>query len=183
MPSYGQFDVWQNTAGVNRQTVVQTKYVHKGSTFSASVSGDSFYDVTGMSIVITPNFTNSLILLKTTLWVGTTNYQIKYRISRSINGSVSYPILGDAEGGRPQATGMANYYSAVSSDMYYNVGSVGGTHIDVPGTISAITYSVQISSYSGQTVYLNRSPTWQNNAAAGYDSVPVSSFIIQEILQ
>ena len=179
MPSYGQFDIWQNTAGVNRQTVLQMKYAMKSSTWSATVSNDTTYDVTGLSVIIPPYFTSSLILITTTLYVASNNmYNLKYRLAR--NGA--YPIQGDAEGGRPRSTGYINQYTA-GGYAEYGVGNVGGTHIDTPTSTSAITYSVQLGSYGSQTIYLNRSATFQNQPASGYDNVPVSSIIVQEIAQ
>jgi len=179
MPSFGQFDIWQNTAGVNRQTILQTKYAMKTSTWSATAGNDTTYDVTGLSVIITPYFTTSLILVTTTLYVGASNmYNLKYRLAR--NGS--YPIQGDAEGGRPRSTGYINQYTSAGY-AEYGVGNVGGTHIDTPTSTSAITYSVQLGTYGSQTIYLNRSATFQNQPASGYDNVPVSSIIVQEISQ
>jgi hypothetical protein len=179
MTSYVQFDVWQSTAGVNRQSVLQTKYALKTSTWSSSVSNDTTYDVPGLSVTITPYFSTSLILITTTLYAGSQNmYNIKYRLAR--NGT--YPIQGDAESGRPRSTGYINQYTSAGY-AEYGVGNVGGTHIDTPGSTSAITYSVQLGSYGSQAIYLNRSYTYQNNAASGYDPVPVSSIIVQEIAQ
>jgi hypothetical protein len=105
-------------------------------------------------------------------------YNLKYRLSR--NGT--YPIQGDAEGGRPRATGYLNVYDA-DTDSTYGVANVGGVHVDTPATTSPLVYSVQLGSYASQIIYLNRSSAWQNQPASGYDNVPVSSIIVQEIAQ
>lgn len=170
---------FQTLSGQTMGTVLQTKYVQKTNTWSVTVSNDTTYDVTGLSLSLTPFFSTSIILITTTLYVGTNNmYNLKYRIAR--NGT--YPIQGDAEGGRPRATGYLNVYDA-DSDSTYGVANVGGVHVDTPATTSALTYSVQLGSYASQIIYLNRSATWQNAPASGYDNVPVSSLIIQEIAQ
>ena len=151
----------------------------KTNTWSSAVTNDVSYDVTGLSITITPFFVTSLILITTTLWVGTDNmYNLKYRLSR--NGT--YPIQGDAEGGRPRATSTLNTYDA-DTDSGYNLVNIGGTHVDTPASTSALTYTVQLGSYNGHTIYLNRSVNFQNQPASGYDTVPVSSIIVQEIAQ
>lgn len=170
---------WQNTSGVTLGTVLQTKYAQKTSTWSVTVSNDTTYDVPGLSVTMTPYFANSIILVTTTLYVGSNNmYNLKYRLSR--NGT--YPIQGDAEGGHPRSTGYLNVYDA-DTDSTYGVANVGGIHVDTPSTISVLTYTVQLGSYGGQTIYLNRSNAWQNQPASGYDNVPVSSIIVQEIAQ
>lgn len=53
--------------------------------------------------------------------------------------------------------------------------------MDSPNTTSAVTYDVQMAAYDANTVYLNRSPNWQANAAGGYDATPVSTLTVMEI--
>lgn len=172
---------WQTATGSTVGTVLQTKYVHKTNTWSATCSGATMYDVTGLAVTITPYFATSLILITATLYVGANqnSYNLRYTIKRN---SVT-PILGDAEGGRAQSTGYVNPYDNDTTTGAYQVANVGGVHMDAPATTSALTYQVQVAGYSGSTIYLNRSHNWQNNPALGYDSQPVSSLIIQEIAQ
>ena len=99
-------DVWQTAAGVAQNSVLQVARAVRTSTFSASTVGNNFYDVPGLSVTITPRFANSLIVLMSTLYLSTSNaYQSKWQYTR--NGSTF--LLGDAEGGRPRATGMVKY--------------------------------------------------------------------------
>jgi hypothetical protein len=170
---------WQTTSGTTLGTVLQTKYAMKTNTWSVTPGNDTTYDVTGLSVTITPFFATSIIIITTTLYVGSTNmYNLKYRLAR--NGT--YPIQGDAEGGRPRSTGYINQYTSAGY-AEYGVGNVGGIHVDTPATVGALTYSVQLGSYGAQTIFLNRSATFQNNPASGYDNVPVSTIIVQEIQQ
>jgi hypothetical protein len=114
--------------------------------------------------------------------VTTTNsgYQQTYRLKRTIGGTTTFPILGDAEGGRPRATGRINHYVAAGT-LQYQMSMMSGTHQDSPATTSAITYQVQLGGYSGSPiVYLNRSETWQVSAN-DYDNVPVSTITLMEI--
>lgn len=180
MPSFGQFDIWQNTAGVNYNTIVQVKQAVKTNTFSAATSGNSFYDVTGLAVTITPKFSTSLIILMSTIYLGSSNaYNLKWRYTR--NGTAF--LLGDAEGGRPQTTGVINQYYNATDGAQYQMGQAGGVHWDLPGNTSALTYQIQAAAYNGQTIYVNRNSGWQNQPASGYDPVPVSSLIAMEVLQ
>lgn len=159
--------------------VLQTVYTHKTSTFSVACSGNTLYDVTGLAATITPTSTTSLILVQTTIYMGGNQnaYNFRYQLKR--NGTAV--IVGDAEGGRPVSTGYMNVYDSIAQDGAYQVTNVGGVHMDTPASTSALTYQVAIAGYNGSTVYLNRSATWQNSFANGYDSVPVSSIILMEI--
>lgn len=161
--------------------VIQTKYASLGSSWSAATAGDNFYDVTGLSIDITPSSANSNFLIFVNLYAASSGsgYQEKYRISR--NGT--FPILGSPEGGRPVATGMVNAYNPSGGDWTYNVAQLSGVHLDSPATTSVLTYKVQAAAYAGQTLFINRSNAWANSAANGYDAVPVSTLTVMEIAQ
>jgi hypothetical protein len=175
-------DVWQNAAGVANNAVLQVARAVRTSTFSASTVGNNFYDVSGLAVTITPRFANSLIVLMSTLYLSTSNaYQSKWQYTR--NGSTF--LLGDAEGGRPRATGMVNTYYAVSGldGAQYQVNQAGGIHWDLPGSTAAQTYQIQVAAYNGQTIFLNRNSGWQNQVTLGYDAVPVSSLVVMEIAQ
>ena len=170
-------------AGVGGK-VMQVVHTAKTSTFvgtSVSDSGGYFIDVTGLSASITPLLATSKILIMTTLFVGVTTvsagYQQAYRLKRTIGASTTFPIVGDAEGGRPRATGRINMYGTNT----YFMSMQGGVHHDSPATTSAITYQVQIGGYAGSPiVYLNRSETFQV-LAGDYDAVPVSTITLMEI--
>jgi hypothetical protein len=176
-------DQWQRSNGTNLGTVLQTKYVHKTNSWSGAPAGDTYLEIPGMSISITPFSLTSWFLINVTLFCSTSasGYHEKFRIVR--NGSTPNALLGDAEGGRPRATGMINIYNAGNSDGQYNVGFLGGTWVDTPATTSPLTYRIDAAAYNGNTFYLNRSTAWQNQPTLGYDAMPVSSMIIMEIAQ
>lgn len=161
--------------------VLQVKHASLGSSWSAATTADNFYPVTGLSVTLTPASANSRFIIFVNLYCASssTGYQQKYRIAR--NGA--FPILGSPEGGRPVATGMVNGYNSATSDWTYNVVQLSGVHQDSPGMTSELTYVVQAASYAGSTLYINRSHTWQNSAANGYDAVPVSTLTVMEIAQ
>ena len=164
--------------------VLQVVYTQKTNTFSGTSvldNGGYYIDVTGLSASITPISTSSRILIIANMYGGASGagsfYQLSYRLKRTIGATVSFPILGDAEGGRPRATGRINNYN---SNTYF-MSTLGGTHQDSPATTSAITYQLQLGGYSvGPIVYLNRSETFQN-LADNYDTVPVSTITLMEI--
>jgi len=166
--------------------VLQVVYTSKPSTFvgtSVLDNGAYFIDVTSLSATITPVSASSKILIFVTLYIGSTTvssgYQQAYRIKRTIGGVVSFPILGDAEGGRPRGTGRVNMYIPTA----YSMVTLGGTHQDTPSTTSAITYQIQLGGYSGSPiVYLNRGESFQNDGAGNnYDVVPISALTLMEI--
>ena len=103
---------WQTPAVTGK--VLQVGYAQKTDSWSAATSGDSFYTVPGLSITLTPASTNSRVLLTTSLYGGSSSYQIKFRLLR--NGTPI--ILGAGEGGRPVTTGMVNPYDADSDGQY-----------------------------------------------------------------
>jgi len=165
-------------------SILQVIHTTKTNTFTGTSvvdNGGYFIDVTGLSATITPKSSTSKILIITNMYVGTTTvasgYQHSYRLKRTIGATVTFPILGDAEGGRPQTTGRINMYSTTT----YSMQMLSGTHQDSPATTSAITYQVQLGGYSGSpVVYLNRAETFQNSAA-NYDTVPVSTITLMEV--
>jgi hypothetical protein len=186
----GAFDV--ASRGITRGSmppgsILQVVHVTKTNTFAGTSvldNGGYFVDVTGMSATITPTSSTSTILILTNLYIGVTNtaggYQQNFRLKRTISATVTFPILGDAEGGRPRTTGRVNNYLNTTAAQY-QMSMLSGTHQDSPATTSAITYQVQIGGYSGGTaVYLNRAETFQVSAN-DYDNVPVSTITLMEI--
>jgi hypothetical protein len=168
-------------------SILQVVHTAKTNTFSGTSvpdNGGYFIDVTGLSATITPSSSTSTILVITDMYIGVTNtssgYQNTYRLKRTIGGTTTFPILGDAEGGRPRATGRINQYIAAGT-VQYHMAMMSGTHMDSPATTSAITYQVQLGGYSAApAVYLNRSETFQVSAN-DYDNVPVSTITLMEI--
>ena len=164
-------------------SVLQVVHTAKPDTFSGTAvldNGGYFIDVTGMSASITPTSSSSKILVITTLYGNTVfGYNFSYRLKRTFNGTTTFPILGTSEGGRPVTTGRSNAYDGTYG--IYSTIDTGGVHQDSPSTTSAITYQVQIGSYSGNTpVYLNRSYQFQS-AANDYDTIPVSTIVLMEV--
>jgi hypothetical protein len=182
MPSYGQFDVWQSTAGVNRQTVLQVVSTNKTNTFSGTSvqTGSGFFiDVPGMTATITPTSSTSKILVMLSMYVGVTTASSGYQQNVRIRRNSSYPIIGDLEGVRPRVSARINMY-AINT---YTMQVISGCWLDSPASTSALTYQVELGGYTASPiVYVNRQETYQNSSN-DYDGVPVSSITLMEISQ
>lgn len=164
--------------------ILQVVQISKSDTFAGTSvldNGGYFIDVTGLSGQITPASASNRILVIADFYIGTTTtsggYQHSYRLKRTIGASTTFPILGNAEGGRPRATGRISLYGLGQHSMHRH----GGTHIDSPNTTNAITYQVQLGGYAGSPiVYVNRAENLQI-LANDYDTVPVSTLTLIEI--
>ncbi len=167
-------------------TVLQVVHGTLSTTFvgtSVLDNGGYFIDVSNLTATITPKFLSSKILVTLSLYMGLTStasgYQQSYRLKKLVNGVSSFPVLGDAVGGRPRSTGRINMYG--TDNATHKMGFMGGTHQDSPNTLSAVTYQVQVGGYSSSTImYVNRSEAFQYQAN-DYDTVPVSTITLMEI--
>ena len=66
-----------------------------------------------------------------------------------------------------------------NSQDTYKVGPISQTFLDSPSTTNAITYSIKVRAYNGNTIYINRNQT--NQDTDDYDSVPMSTITVMEI--
>ena len=148
----------------------------------ATGSGADNVSTTGLTCTITPKSSSSIIIVQFNCTLGTSSYQTKLLLGRTINGGGNVWIgRGDAEGGRPQATSVGNFYD--NSVQSYKYIPISNTIKDAPSTTDEIVYTLYMGAYNGQTVYLNRSQTWQNSNVNGYDAVPSSNMIVWEVVQ
>jgi hypothetical protein len=154
-------------------SILQVVQTVKSNTFSTAST--TYTDVTGLSATITPSSTGSKILVLCDIKLGhTVDYDPHFRIVRG--GTAIH--VGDANGTRPRASGVFNVYS--SSGTYgYSCGSAVAHALDSPSTTSAVTYKIQVATYSTRTVYVNRSNNFQ--AGTTYDTLVPSSITLMEI--
>lgn len=131
-----------------------------------------------MTVTITPKFNNSKVMLSANI-SGTTNsssYGPRYRFIK--DGSVISDAIGDAEGGRTQATfsgGYAGQYAPFASAMdFLDTGSF------TAGT--PVTYKVQVTTHSSNNVYINRANT-DSPSPLEATVRTISTFTAQEIYQ
>ena len=161
----GNGDITGLTAGalpsnvVGAGAVLQVVQTVKTDTFSSS--SQSFTDITGMSVTITPTSSTSKIMIMYNMNTSIINggYRFDTRLLR--NGSAI--AVGDLAGSRLQATTLA--YSS-SSNGNYPVYVQSMTFLDSPATTSSLTYKLQGIGWisASGTFYVNMS------AAEGSDS-------------
>lgn len=144
--------------------ILQVASVTKTDTFS--VASSTFTDVTGLSVTISPTSTTSKILVMSTgnMMYSTALSETYIRLARGGTGIA----VGDASGSRPQVG--ASVTDAMTTQTMI--------HLDSPNTISATTYTVQIRSNTGTTVYFNRTFGDANNSTGLRNA---SSITVMEI--
>ena len=146
----------------------------KTDTFSTTSTSD--FDITGMSINITPSASNSKILVLANLNSSASNYQQAAWISIVRDSTQIY--RGDADGSRRRATWGYEDAGSNQDEQKYTTNLMAFQFLDSPNTVSQVTYKLTavIDSY---TFYVNRTATDTNNTA--YARVP-SSITAMEVL-
>ena len=142
--------------------VIQAVQAVKSDTFSTGTSGsNTFVDITGLSLSITPKFSSSKILLMATVHGSGSGYSQLCSL-RFVRGSTAIG-LGDSRSGFFQAT---QGYIRASSDN----NSCWNTHIqylDSPATTSATTYKIQGQVEPSGGFRINRSAADGSNNTFG----------------
>ena len=135
-----------------RGKILQVKQTVKTDTDS-STSLDTFVDISGFSVSITPSATTSKILVMVDVRLSAyTNRNVALKLLRD-----STPIyVGDSAGSRSQVTNAIRITDDARGEMH----TESATFLDSPSTTSATTYKVQwCHTYGGSSdgIYLNRS--------------------------
>ena len=184
------------SAGTNIYTgggIIQIKqFVYKTPT-SISVSAGTMYD-SGVQCTITPHSSSNQIFVVCDMSIGLNNgYGGRLILRRSISGGSTVDLSnfrGTPSGTRPIVTKVFNDHKSASGESYsyYNVPIHA---LDQPNTTSAVTYSIRIGSYSGATVYLNRSAAFQDggggnsdglgNGTNAYDGITICTMTLMEV--
>ena len=158
-------------------SIVQVKQTAKTDLWSATPSTGVYVEVTGFSVSITPTTTSSKMLVMVNAYVGRANYQVLGLVKR--NGTII--ARGDASGTRPRVSFNVNGYASGTGDTYQLL-PTAFAYLESPSTVTSCSYTVELSSYGGNIVYLNRSHTFQENAN-DYDGLPVSTITVMEVAQ
>jgi hypothetical protein len=159
-------------AGVGGK-VLQVVSVAKTDTFSTGTN--TFVDVTGLTLNITPSATSSKILVLCDVKLGPDAgvSGVKSRIKQTISSSDTYPYIGDAAGNRTR-TSFGNAYVNETGFMAQDASTV----LVSPSTTSQITFTYQIAEQAGGTIYVNRNEGDDDNATQGRAA---SSLTVMEI--
>lgn len=134
--------------------VLQVVSTAKTDTFSASVTGPTFTDITGLSASITPVDTSNKVLIMVSMQVATSATTVPF-MAKLVRDSTDI-FIGDAASSRIQASAHEQ------STQLYTMGSINLIYLDSPSTTSATTYKVQGTAgatTSTYTIYVNRTDT------------------------
>ena len=151
-------------AGGKILQVVQTTKVD-----TQSIQSQTFTDVSGMSVTITPTSVSSKILVMFSISVATNSYGM----INLVRGSTDI-FKGDSTGSRVNCTVAAITQNSYECETYSN------TFLDSPNTTSATTYKLQVAlpHNASYTMYVNRVYT---DADYNYIPRPVSSITVMEV--
>jgi hypothetical protein len=130
--------------------ILQVVSVAKTDTFSTT--SNSFVDVTGLTLNITPSATSSkiLVLCDVKLGVDAGVSSVKSRIEQTISGSDTYPYIGDSAGSRVRSS-FGTYVNETGF-----IAQDSSTVLLSPSTTSQITFTYQIREQASGTIYVNR---------------------------
>jgi len=152
--------------------VVQT--VKTDTTSFVSTNTNTFVDISGMSVSITPTSSSNKILV---FYTANASQNAAATIHlRLIRGSTSI-FQGDAAGNR---LGSTQVWRPNSSQYAFDIGPMTGMFLDSPATTSSTTYKLQATlgvTYSG-TFYLNRP---YDDTNADYSGRTASSITVMEV--
>lgn len=138
--------------------VLQVVQTVKTDTWSQSNSGGGDFDVTGLSVSITPSATSSKVLVMASVSKGTYGSPVIKRGSTTI-------VQGDAAGSRTVVPMSGISVSESNSPL-----TISYTYLDSPNTTSATTYKVSMRDNHAPiatTMYINRGNT-DNNEIYSY---------------
>jgi len=144
-------------------------------TDTSTTTSQTFVDISGLSLSITPTSATSTILIQWSTTLGAVGNASGANV-RLMRGSTAIGI-GDAAGSRPRVTG-GFYPGDVAAPN--NIATVAGMFLDSPATTSATTYKIQFCNANGSsTVCVNRTDGDRNTA--GYDPRAISSITVMEV--
>lgn len=153
-------------------SVIQVVSTTKTDTFIGNVQNNTWNDITGMSVNITPSSASNKILVFVFLNGGSYNgiEKAPWRLVRN-----STPIcIGDAAGNRGQASGDGG-----GANQYWPTLN-GNVFLDSPSTTSSITYKCQYATSNSGVFYVNRSDA-DRNTSTSVDARTASSIMVMEI--
>ena len=127
-------------------TILQVVSINKTDTFTGY--GTTWFDITGVSLAITPTATSSKILVQVNMPVSVTNAM--HAATRLVRDSTPL-LIGDAEGSNRLRCTFGAYWTI--SDVW----NVAITYLDSPNTTSSTTYKMQGYTHSSaQSLAVNR---------------------------
>ena len=165
-------------SGISTGKILQVVQATKSDsqTFTSSSSGNDRYDITGLSVSITPASTSNKILVVYNVNVGGPNggYRAFLHLMR---GSTDIYRGDDASSRTRCSNFIYTRNDAVGSvPSYQNT----GTFLDSPSTTSATTYKIQINTHnSGGNVYGVNTANSNPSSLSGQN--PISQITVMEV--
>jgi len=136
--------------------VLQVVSTAKTDTFTSSTN--SFIDITGLSVSITPSSASNKILILSDIHFGT-NGNAAYAYFKLVRGSTDI-YLGDSASSRIRGFG-----GGMASDAATTM-QISSVFLDSPSTTSSTTYKIQIyNQNSASAIFVNRSFTDSDNTS------------------
>ena len=142
-------------------------------TDTASFTSQTFTDVSGMSVNITPSSSSSKILIMVDYQMGN-NADSGHSIRLVRDSTAIY--IADAASNRIRASSIN---TSVDSNAIYGMSNLHKTFLDSPSSTSQITYKVQTRIGNSGTIYINR--TSADRDTANYDARAASSITVMEV--
>ena len=164
-------------AALPEGAILQVKRTIKTDTGSfSSANTDTYVDIPGMSVAITPLSTSSDILVFWSINISQSTTATQH--VKLLRGSTAIGIA-DQSGNAAQLR-INVVFRPDSSPYDYNIGNVNGFVLDSPSSTSEQTYKLQGTlghTYNG-TFYINRAMTDQNE---DYSGRTASQIMVMEI--
>lgn len=139
---------------------------------SGSVNQTTWYDISGLSVTITPTSATSKIFVQAAVCMAGSSdaYNVNLKLVRNSTDVGTSNSYGNG------FVGTASFRSM----SIYQITTVPVMHLDSPNTTSAVTYKLQINNAGGSTypTYVNRTEDIANNA---WRSGCISSITVMEI--
>ena len=149
--------------------------------FTVTTDGSTAYDISGLTLTITPKSVNNKILLMGSFGaaaVRQSNLDHGQAIRVLRNGSSDNKLNGSADGDRTRCCwkGNGNQYNAD-----HNPGGQGFSGVEDPSTVTAVTYKVQVSFQSSSYPFILNGNQNNTNGTQVYNARFMSSLIAMEI--
>lgn len=152
--------------------IIQTQLTSKTDHFSSN--SDSFTDLTGLNVNITPHHSgNKILIIATIAWGSSAD---SYASGRLLRGSTALGVPGSS--GYRTVCGFSLQNELYNGDNKLN--TLTYTFLDSPNTTSQVNYKLQGRTYSGDSRYFFINRTY-NNSNASYHHIGASRIMALEV--
>ena len=141
-----------NLTNISAGKILQVKQTTKLDTFSTS--SQSYTDVTGLSVSITPASSSNKILIILDIKVGAGHEDAAFA-GRLVRGSTAI-YVGNASGASGRTLGSFGTSRQSGNAGYDIIQDRQAVFLDSPSTTSATTYKVQVQGNNGRDTLVNR---------------------------